>query len=105
MSRPGWPNDGSGAAYGGIPDWQGGDQSWSTTVTVKGGYGYVGIPLGFTETVTGVTVGLPAGASFSAPVFAGVKGGSGFFPNGFLSFVPPATGGVDGVFDLTITSQ
>ncbi|HLM96754.1 MAG TPA: hypothetical protein VK283_10595 [Acidimicrobiales bacterium] len=104
-ARPGWPSDGSGAFYGGIPIWQGGDQSWTTNVTIKGGYGYLGIPLGFTETVTGVTVNLPVGASFSAPVFAGVKGSTGFFPNGYLLFQPPAAGCPDGIYDLTITAD
>jgi hypothetical protein len=65
----------------------------------------VGIPLGFTETVTGVTANLPAGASFSAPVFGGVQGSTGFFPNGFLAFQPPTTGCPDGIYDLTITSD
>jgi hypothetical protein len=63
------------------------------------------IPLDFGETVTGVTVNLPAGATFNAPVYAGRSEPGAGAPNGFLLFHPPVTGGVDGVFDLTITSD
>jgi len=106
MARPGWPNDGLGSGvYGGIPPWQGGSDSWTTNVTIKNGYGYLPVPLGFGETVTGVTVNLPAGASFSAPVYVGRSGPGAGAPNGFLLFQPPAAGCPDGIYDLTITSD
>jgi hypothetical protein len=82
----------------GIPDWGGGDTSWTTTVTVKNGHGYVGIPIGFTWTVVSAAVNLPAGASFSAPVFAGVR-------NGCLLFQPPDAGCPDGIYDITVTTD
>jgi len=89
----------------GIPPWQGGSDTWTTTVTVKNSFGYLSVPLGFTETVTGVTVNLPAGASFSAPVYVGLSGPGAGAPNEFSLFQPPAAGCPDGIYDLTITAD
>ncbi len=107
MARPGWPNDDvfASSVSQGIPYWQGGSTSWNTTVTVKGGCGYLPVPLGFGGTVTGVTVNLSAGATFSAPVWVGRSGPGAGAPNGFLLFQPPAAGCPDGIYDLTITSD
>jgi len=89
-ARPGWPN-------GDVFPNQTQDRLGNGVVITNGhGLRFIGNdPNDGSWPITGATVNLAAGASYSAPVCVGVQ-------NGYLVFQPPPSGCPDGIYGFTL---